>query len=60
MTKFSFDVTKYLNKRDANELILFVYDPTDREGNRPIGKQRVVPSHIFYTVSHPPSCIHPF
>ncbi|KAI0808013.1 glycoside hydrolase superfamily [Fomes fomentarius] len=47
--KFSFDVTKYLNKRGANELILFVYDPTDREGNRPIGKQRVVPSHIFYT-----------
>ncbi|KAI0748758.1 glycoside hydrolase family 2 protein [Daedaleopsis nitida] len=47
--KFSFDVTKYINKAGSNELILFVYDPTDANGNRSIGKQRIIPSHIFYT-----------
>ena len=49
--KFSFDVTPYLNKRGDNELIVFAYDATDAHGARPIGKQRTVPSHIWYTVS---------
>ncbi|KAF9038327.1 glycoside hydrolase family 2 protein [Hymenopellis radicata] len=48
--KFSFDVTSYIDKSTSNELILFVYDPTDSAGEViPIGKQRAVPSHIFYT-----------
>ncbi|KIY66172.1 glycoside hydrolase family 2 protein [Cylindrobasidium torrendii FP15055 ss-10] len=48
--KFWFDVTEYVNKDSENELILFVYDPTDDfDEVIPLGKQRVVPSHIFYT-----------
>ncbi|KAK7034516.1 hypothetical protein VNI00_012363 [Paramarasmius palmivorus] len=49
--KFSFDITGFLTEdRNDNELIVFVYDPTDGEGeNIPIGKQRIIPSHIFYT-----------
>ncbi|KAL0578855.1 hypothetical protein V5O48_003134 [Marasmius crinis-equi] len=49
--KFFFDVTEHLTSdKKNNELIVFVYDPTDGEGeNIPIGKQRIVPSHIFYT-----------
>ncbi|KAF9264078.1 glycoside hydrolase family 2 protein [Marasmius fiardii PR-910] len=49
--KFFFDVTQYLTSdKKNNELLVFVYDPTDGEGeNIPIGKQRIIPSHIFYT-----------
>ncbi|KAL1713168.1 glycoside hydrolase family 2 protein [Schizophyllum commune] len=47
--KFFFDVTSNIVKGSSNELIVYVYDPTDAVGNRPMGKQRVVPSHIFYT-----------
>ncbi len=51
--KFSFDVTSYIDKSASNELILFVYDPTDSAGEViPVGKQRTVPSHIFYTVCY--------
>lgn len=47
--KFAFDITSYLQD-GANELILFVHDPTDGHGeNPPVGKQRTEPSHIFYT-----------
>lgn len=50
--KFAFDITVHTTKNATNELILFVFDPTDDPaGNIPIGKQRRVPSHIFYTVS---------
>ncbi|EEB92252.1 hypothetical protein MPER_09268, partial [Moniliophthora perniciosa FA553] len=49
--KFFFDITSFLTEnREENELIVFVYDPTDGEGeNIVIGKQRILPSHIFYT-----------
>ncbi|KAJ7101606.1 glycoside hydrolase family 2 protein [Mycena crocata] len=48
--KFAFDITSHVQKNATNELILFVYDPTDdHNGNIPVGKQRKVPSHIFYT-----------
>ncbi|KAJ7699752.1 glycoside hydrolase family 2 protein [Mycena olivaceomarginata] len=48
--KFAFDITAHITKNATNELILFVFDPTDDPaGNIPIGKQRRVPSHIFYT-----------
>ncbi|TRM57270.1 glycoside hydrolase family 2 protein [Schizophyllum amplum] len=46
--KFFFDVTSNIVKGGFNELIVYVYDPTDAISNRPMGKQRVVPSHIFY------------
>ena len=50
--KFFFDITTYVDKGGSNEIILFVYDPTDGFGEViPVGKQRVVPSRIFYTVS---------
>ncbi|ESK83675.1 glycoside hydrolase family 2 protein [Moniliophthora roreri MCA 2997] len=49
--KFFFDITSFLTgNREENELIVFVYDPTDGEGeNIVLGKQRILPSHIFYT-----------
>lgn len=38
------------NEANWHIRILFVFDPTDMEGyNIPLGKQRLVPSHIFYT-----------
>ncbi|MBA4494315.1 FIMAH domain-containing protein [Paenactinomyces guangxiensis] len=44
---FSFDVTEYLVK-GKNELIVEVYDPTDK-GDQAIGKQRLNPGGIWYT-----------
>ncbi|KAF9891606.1 hypothetical protein FE257_003617 [Aspergillus nanangensis] len=47
---FTVDATEYISKDGDNELLVFVHDPTDSGGNViPIGKQRIVPSHIFYT-----------
>ncbi|EJD41515.1 glycoside hydrolase family 2 protein [Auricularia subglabra TFB-10046 SS5] len=46
--KFHFDVSDVVKKDGKNELILFVNDPSDDE-MIPLGKQRIVPSHIFYT-----------
>jgi beta-galactosidase/beta-glucuronidase len=46
---FSFDITPQL-RAGANELIVGVYDPTDR-GEQPVGKQRSEPEGIFYTAS---------
>ncbi|PYH40341.1 putative hydrolase [Aspergillus saccharolyticus JOP 1030-1] len=47
---FTVDITSFINATTNNELLVYVHDPTDR-GNYviPIGKQRLVPSHIFYT-----------
>lgn len=45
--KFSFDITKFL-KDGGNELIVKVYDPTDR-GVGPHGKQARNPANIYYT-----------
>ncbi|KAH7130371.1 glycoside hydrolase superfamily [Dendryphion nanum] len=48
--EFSFDVTDYLSKNGTNELILFVYDPTDMDKVQiPLGKQTLYFNHIFYT-----------
>ncbi|GAA0536650.1 sugar-binding domain-containing protein [Chitinophaga japonensis] len=44
---FSFDITDYI-KRGANELLVKVYDPTDR-GPNPHGKQVLNPQNIYYT-----------
>lgn len=51
--KFSFDITTSLNPQgQANELLVFVYDPTDSQNTLiPLGKQILKPEHIFYTPS---------
>lgn len=50
--KFSIELSKYLKPiGEENELLVFVYDPNDTGGVRPVGKQAVIPSHIFYTAT---------
>ncbi len=44
---FTFDITGYL-KKDANDIVLRVWDPTDA-GNQPRGKQVRKPRGIWYT-----------
>ncbi|KAL4902902.1 hypothetical protein BDW74DRAFT_186563 [Aspergillus multicolor] len=47
--EFTVDVTEYINFDGSNELLVFVYDPTDTSGTMvPLGKQTLNPSHIFY------------
>ncbi|KAL4741093.1 glycoside hydrolase superfamily [Aspergillus similis] len=47
--EFTVDVTEYVNFNGSNELLVFVYDPTDTAGTMvPLGKQTLNPSHIFY------------
>jgi hypothetical protein len=45
---FSIDITSYLKRGDANELIVRVYDPTET-GGQPRGKQNTKPRGITYT-----------
>ncbi|EGG08070.1 family 2 glycoside hydrolase [Melampsora larici-populina 98AG31] len=50
--KFSIELSQYLKPiGEENELLVFVYDPTDTGGVRPVGKQAVIPSHVFYTAT---------
>lgn len=44
---FSFEIGDYLRPGE-NELVLSVYDPTDK-GWQPVGKQTLTPGGIFYT-----------
>ncbi|WP_157253751.1 PA14 domain-containing protein [Nonomuraea typhae] len=46
--RFSVDVTDALKRNGRQELIVGVFDPTDK-GNYPTGKQRLVPGNIWYT-----------
>ncbi|KAL4954381.1 glycoside hydrolase superfamily [Aspergillus filifer] len=47
--EFTVDVTEYISFNSTNELLVFVYDPTDTQGTmNPVGKQTLTPSHIFY------------
>ena len=46
---FSFDITDFL-KRGENEIIVKVYDPTDK-GGQPRGKQDSKPQGIMYTAT---------
>ncbi|KAL1610139.1 hypothetical protein SLS60_001804 [Paraconiothyrium brasiliense] len=47
---FNTDITDHLNKNSTNELVVFVFDPTNLAGNNiPLGKQKLIPEHIFYT-----------
>lgn len=48
-TEFSFDVTKYLTKKE-HTLFVKVYDPSD-QGVGPHGKQVLNPANIYYTPS---------
>ena len=45
---FSFDITSYLNRSGAQEVVVKVWDPTD-EGPQPRGKQVKDPRGIWYT-----------
>lgn len=45
---FCFDITNYLKESGTQELLVFVFDPTD-EGVYPRGKQVDEPGGIFYT-----------
>lgn len=45
---FSFDITQYLHPEKAQELIVSVWDPSDK-GPQPRGKQVSKPGNIFYT-----------
>ncbi|MHA1717182.1 MAG: glycoside hydrolase family 2 protein [Promethearchaeota archaeon] len=47
-TPFSFEITKYLNRKDVNEIVVSVWDPTDKE-DKIRGKQKLRPFGIFYT-----------
>ena len=49
-TPFSFDITSFVRRTEPNELIVQVFDPTQR-GDQPRGKQSDVPSGVFYTAS---------
>ncbi len=45
---FSFEIENYLTEGDNNELIVWVYDPTDY-GTQPVGKQVKNPESIWFT-----------
>ena len=47
---FSIDITKYVRPGKTNEIIVQVWDPTDK-GPQPRGKQVSKPGGIFYTPS---------
>lgn len=46
--RFSFDITSALNATGPQELIVFVYDPTD-QGSQPRGKQVISPTDIWFS-----------
>ncbi len=45
---FSIDITDHLQRRNPQEIVVRVWDPSD-QGTQPIGKQRDKPGGIFYT-----------
>ena len=45
---FSFDITQYLENKNFHELLVRVWDPTDK-GTQPRGKQVSSPGSIWYT-----------
>jgi hypothetical protein len=46
--RFSFDITSALKSTGPQELIVYVYDPTD-QGQQPRGKQVVTPNDIWFS-----------
>ena len=49
-TPFSFDITTVVRRNEPNELVVHVFDPSQR-GEQPRGKQSSTPSGIWYTAS---------
>jgi beta-galactosidase/beta-glucuronidase len=47
---FTFDITDMVSTNQENEIIVKVYDPTDK-GHQPFGKQTLKPKMVFYTAS---------
>ncbi|KXX75840.1 Beta-galactosidase [Madurella mycetomatis] len=47
-SRFTLDITPHLKTDSTNELLVFVFDPTDDQ-SIPQGKQTKRPHHIFYT-----------
>lgn len=47
-TPFCFDITPVVNRKGSNELVVKVWDPSDR-GEQPRGKQVEKPGGIWYT-----------
>ena len=47
-TAFGIDITPYLNAKGSQELVVRVFDPTNK-GYQPIGKQTLSPRSIWYT-----------
>lgn len=47
-TPFCFDITSVVNRKGSNELVVKVWDPSDR-GEQPRGKQVEKPGGIWYT-----------
>ena len=48
-SRFSFDITKLLNLGEANELVVYVLDPTETVDGVALGKQRINYGGITYT-----------
>ena len=49
-TSFSFDITSFVHRNGVNELVVQVFDPSQR-GEQPRGKQSTSPTGIWYTAS---------
>ena len=49
-TPFSFDITSFIRRNEPNELIVQVFDPSQR-GEQPRGRQSGTPSNNWYTAS---------
>ena len=47
---FSFDITPFIRRNEPNELVVHVFDPSQK-GEQPRGKQSTTPSGIWYTAS---------
>ena len=47
---FSFDITLFIHRHEPNELVVQVFDPSQK-GEQPRGKQSATPSGIWYTAS---------
>lgn len=45
---FSFDISAYLDERGVQEIVVSVWDPTDKY-HQPRGKQKISPDGIWYT-----------
>ena len=45
---FSFEISKYIKFREENEIVISVWDPTNR-GKQERGKQVLIPFGVFYT-----------